>query len=190
MCCSIILTKVWNNEIKFKTSISLQILFKWICAHIQTIKSVWAADSRNTIRNSIYGSQYFYRRVFMTGHDSKTIQVNILLLWTVWVQVRVTCLTFTLVLVGPVLTVDLPVAAEAQVDALPAVALELGLRADRAVLLVAAVITFWVTVASPRLRDTVHLTWCAGELLWGAGRRLWGGQEQNHWSVLQLCKSW
>lgn len=40
---------------------------------------------------------------------------------------RVTCLTFTLVLVGPVLTIDLSIAAEAQVDALAAVALKLRL---------------------------------------------------------------
>lgn len=78
-------------------------------------------------------------------------------------------LTFTLVLVRSVLTVDLSVAAEAQVDALPAVALELGLRADGTVLLVAAVVTLGETVAPPRLRDAVNLPRGAGELLRGAG---------------------
>lgn len=81
-------------------------------------------------------------------------------------------LTFTLALVGPVLTVDLSVAAEAQVDALPAVALELGLGADGTVLLVAAVVTLGVTVAPPRLRDAVHLAGRTGELLRGTGGRL------------------
>lgn len=104
-----------------------------------------------------------------------------------WEHAWVTCLTFTLVLVGSVLTVDLSVAAEAQVDALPAVALELGLGADRTVLLVTAVVTFGVTVTSPCLRDTVHLTRGAGELLRGTGGRLWGGQS----SVFQLWSaSW
>lgn len=90
-------------------------------------------------------------------------------------QVSGARLTFALVLVGPVLAVDLPVAAEAQVDALPAVALELGLRADGTVLLVAAVVTLGVTVAPPRLRDAVHLARGAGELLRGAGGGLCGG---------------
>lgn len=85
---------------------------------------------------------------------------------------RVTCLTFTLVLVGAVLTVDLSVAAQALVDALPAVALELGLGADGTVLLIAAVVTLGVTVAPPGLRDAVHLTGGTGELLRGAGGRL------------------
>lgn len=82
---------------------------------------------------------------------------------------RSTPLTFTLVLVGPVLTVDLPVAAEAQLDALAAVALELGVGADGTVLLVAAVVTLGVTVAPPGLRDAVHLPGRTGELLRGTG---------------------
>lgn len=80
--------------------------------------------------------------------------------------------TFTLALVGPVLAVDLPVAAQAEVNALPAVALELVLGADGTVLLVAAVVTLGVAVAPPGLRDAVHLAGGAGELLRGAGGRL------------------
>lgn len=78
-------------------------------------------------------------------------------------------LTFTLVLVGAVLTVDLAIAAQAQVDALAAVTLELRLRADGTVLLVTAVVTLGKTVAPPRLRDAVHLPRRAAELLRGAG---------------------
>lgn len=77
-------------------------------------------------------------------------------------------LTFTLVLVRAVLTVDLAVAAQAQVDALAAVTLELRLGADGTVVLVAAVVTLGETVAPPRLRDAVYLPRRAGELLWGA----------------------
>lgn len=78
-------------------------------------------------------------------------------------------LTFTLVLVGAVLAVDLAVAAQAQVDALAAVTLELRLRADGTVLLIAAIVTLGETVAPPRLWDAVYLARRAGELLWGAG---------------------
>lgn len=81
-------------------------------------------------------------------------------------------LTFALVLVGAVLAVDFSIAAEAQVDALPAVALELGLGADGTVLLVAVVVTLGETVAPPRLRNAVHLPRGAGELLRRAGRGL------------------
>lgn len=76
-------------------------------------------------------------------------------------------LTFALVLVGAVLAVDLAVAPEAQVDALATVALELALRANGAVLLVAVVVALGVAVAAPRLRDAVHFSRTARELLGG-----------------------
>ncbi len=91
-----------------------------------------------------------------------------------------TCLTFTLVLIRAVLTVDLSVAAEAQVDALPAVTLELGLGADGTVLLIAAVVTLRVTITPPCLRDAVHLTGRAGELLRGTGGGLCGTGTHRH----------
>lgn len=81
-------------------------------------------------------------------------------------------LTFTLVLVGAVLAVDLAVTAQRQVHALAAVALELDLGAHGAVVLVAVVVALGVAVAAPRLRDAVHLARHALELLWGAGGRL------------------
>lgn len=73
-------------------------------------------------------------------------------------------LTFTLVLVRLVLTVDISIATEAHVDALPTVTLELRLRTDWTVLLVAAVVTFHITVTPPGVWDAVHLPGTAGEL--------------------------
>lgn len=90
--------------------------------------------------------------------------------FTSWTSV--TCHTFTLVLVRPVLTVELSVAAQTELDALAAVALELGLGADGTVVLVALVVALGVAVASPGLRDAVDLAGCAGELLRGTGGRL------------------
>lgn len=82
-----------------------------------------------------------------------------------------TCQTFTLALIRSILTVKLAVAAQAQVDALPTVALKLRIGADRTVVLVAFVVAFGVTVAPPRLWDAVHLTGRTGELLRRTGGR-------------------
>lgn len=76
-----------------------------------------------------------------------------------------TWIIFTLVLVGPVLAVDLPVAALALPYALPAVALELGLGADGTFLLVAVVVALGEAVAPPGVGDAVHLSGDAGELI-------------------------
>lgn len=66
-------------------------------------------------------------------------------------------LTVTLlVLVGAVVAVELAVAAQAEVDTLPAVALELCVGANGTILLVAAVVALGEAVAAPCLRDAVH----------------------------------
>lgn len=56
------------------------------------------------------------------------------------------------------MTVDLAVAAQAEVDALAAVALELCVGADGTVLLIAAVVALGEAVAAPGLWDAVHLS--------------------------------
>lgn len=73
--------------------------------------------------------------------------------------------TFTLVLVGSVLAVDLSVAAQSNVHTLLAVALELVFGADGTVSLVTAVVTLREAVAAPGLRDAVHLAGHTRELL-------------------------
>lgn len=73
--------------------------------------------------------------------------------------------TFTFVLIRSVLAVDFSVAAQRKVHALLAVALELLVRADGTVTLVAAVVTLSETVTAPGLRDTVHLAGRTRELL-------------------------
>lgn len=68
-------------------------------------------------------------------------------------------LTVTLlVLVGAVVAVKLAVAAQAEVDTLPAVTLKLCVGANGTVLLVAAVFALWEAVAAPRLWDAVHVS--------------------------------
>lgn len=56
------------------------------------------------------------------------------------------------------MAVDLAVAAQAEVDALAAVALELCVRADGTVLLVAAVVALGEAITAPCLWDAVHLS--------------------------------
>lgn len=81
--------------------------------------------------------------------------------------------TVALALVRVVLAVDLSVAAKRDVHALLAVALELVVRAHGAVVLIAFVFALDVPVAAPGLRDAVHLSGGAWELLWGTCGRLW-----------------
>lgn len=64
---------------------------------------------------------------------------------------------FTLVLIRAILAVTLSIAAECKVNTLAAVALELTGRAHRAVVLITIVITLWVAIAAPSLRNAVHL---------------------------------
>lgn len=78
---------------------------------------------------------------------------------------RLAMVTFTFVLIGPVLAVDLSVAAQSHVHTLLAVALELLVGADGTVSLVTAVVTLSEAVAAPGLRDAVHLAGHTGELL-------------------------
>lgn len=81
--------------------------------------------------------------------------------------------TIALVLVRAVLAVDLPVAAQRKVHALLAVALKLVVRAHRAVVLIAFIFALDISVAAPGLRDAVHLSGGARELLWGTRGWLW-----------------
>lgn len=63
-----------------------------------------------------------------------------------------------LILVGAVVAVELAVAAQVAVDTLTAVALELGVGANRTVLLVAAVVALREAVATPCQRDAVYIS--------------------------------
>lgn len=56
------------------------------------------------------------------------------------------------------MAVELAVAAQADVDALAAVALELGVGAYGAVLFVAFICALGDAVAAPHLRDAVHVS--------------------------------
>lgn len=80
--------------------------------------------------------------------------------------------TFTVLLIRVIGTVRLSVAAPLSINAASFVTLELEGRADGAVLLITAVVTFRKAVTTPRHRNTVNLTCGAGELLCGAGGRL------------------
>lgn len=96
--------------------------------------------------------------------------------------------TLAALLVGAVLAVGLSVAAQGAVDALPALALELAGRAQRAVLLVAVVLALGEAVAAPRHRDAVHLTCETGELLRGARWWLFGNQADKQKLKIQVNK--
>lgn len=96
--------------------------------------------------------------------------------------------TLAALLIRAVLAVRLPVAAQGAVDALPALTLELAVRAQRAVLLVTVVLALREAIAAPRHRDAVNLTCETGELLRGACWWLFGNQADKQKLKIQVNK--